>query len=524
MKTGPPSFAYVVAAALLGSALTRTQATGPTELPADQCQPSDHWNALASDGVEYVAADTFSPQADGAVSQVIWSGTYLSGSDPCDPGGADAFEIAYYDDAGGYPGSILAGPFAQAQGTLTVTGPTATGDVLLDDIPEYTYQATHAPVPVLAGQCYWLEIRNPRGEACAWYWTVAEAADGFAIHERRAGEIPGDYDPLDLLAGDLAFCLDVALEPASSCGVPPDNDACADRFTLAEGPNPFSTIAATGTHFIDPYALCQMSVGDEPVHRDVWFEYTPPCTAMLRLDVCEADFDTKIAVLEAVEGCPDPHYDMWPIVCNDDACGHEPTALDEICYTGYPYYDRRPCQPWLCRAQLAAFDPNCRYWPWPPECDTLAEALCRKPAAPQSDIALPVVQGRSYLISVGGYSSDGVRAALNRPECRVRICRVDPRCCDNATDWFCELLAYDLCLGRAGSGTLNVDLVATPPVSADLRRFHDFLGCFTGPCPSPPCDPATYPDPCCLNQDFDNDGDIDTDDYAHHLAPALTGP
>ena len=47
--------------------------------------------------------------------------------------------------------------------------------------------------------------------------------------------------------------------------------------------------------------------------------------------------------------------------------------------------------------------------------------------------------------------------------------------------------------------------------------------CLSGPCPSPPCDPSLYADPCCVLSDFDGDGDHDLLDIAEFQA-AFTGP
>ena len=56
----------------------------------------------------------------------------------------------------------------------------------------------------------------------------------------------------------------------------------------------------------------------------------------------------------------------------------------------------------------------------------------------------------------------------------------------------------------------------------DLADFAGMAGCFTGPCGAPPCNPAMYADPCCLNADFDADGDVDLHDYAlFQLTPVV---
>ena len=55
---------------------------------------------------------------------------------------------------------------------------------------------------------------------------------------------------------------------------------------------------------------------------------------------------------------------------------------------------------------------------------------------------------------------------------------------------------------------------------SDLSGFAD---CFTGPCPSAPCNPALYSDRCCALTDLDSDGDADLADWAAFHA-ALSTP
>lgn len=87
----------------------------------------------------------------------------------------------------------------------------------------------------------------------------------------------------------------------------------------------------------------------------------------------------------------------------------------------------------------------------------------------------------------------------------------------------CAEIAHTLCGGRSGLGTIQLELTAPPPVDLDLADYAVFANCVTDVCSSPPCDPPLYNDPCCLASDFDNDGDVDLDDYAAFL-PGLAGP
>ena len=48
----------------------------------------------------------------------------------------------------------------------------------------------------------------------------------------------------------------------------------------------------------------------------------------------------------------------------------------------------------------------------------------------------------------------------------------------------------------------------------DLSDLSGFADCFTGPCPTTPCNPTLYSDRCCALTDLDSDGDADLADWA----------
>ena len=121
-------------------------------------------------------ADDFTPVGDGDVSSLCWWGAYgqpnLSGGfDDCQGLHPDSFELTYYENAGGIPGAAVA-TFSQLDGTLTVAGPVVTGGLIADALPEYAFTATHAPVSVVAGQCYWVMITNLPATDCFWFWVI----------------------------------------------------------------------------------------------------------------------------------------------------------------------------------------------------------------------------------------------------------------------------------------------------------------------------------------------------------------
>ena len=168
--------------------------------PASRCQNPSLQNARRSDGPELIAAEDFRPATNGAVASVCWWGTYGGLEIP-----SDAFAITYYEDNAGLPGAELAS-FSQAGGTLVVDLPSPT-DRRIGRLFEYEYVGSHAGVPVNAGQCYWIEIRNGVPADEPWYWSLGEpgaAANGRAVQDGRP---LNGYDAGDVIAEDLAFCL-----------------------------------------------------------------------------------------------------------------------------------------------------------------------------------------------------------------------------------------------------------------------------------------------------------------------------
>ena len=450
--------------------------------PEENCQRGERWNARASDGSEYAVADVFRPAADVQIQEICWWGTYFDGAADCQATAADAFEVRYYSDADGVPGVLVAGPFRQADGTLSVDGPVRTYELITDAHHEYEYHAIHAPVSVPASDCYWIEITNGLGAGCTWFWEVSQAGGGRAAQDGGDGLAPDGYDRFDLLSEEMAFCLDVALDAAEICRPVPVNDNGLDALPIFEGETLFDTTNAEAVNYRPYYPgcypgadwCCDLPFDDHSIYRDVWFDYTASCSALLEVDICDALFDTKLAVYEGGSGRASP--------CNDDGCG------DGLVY--------------------------------------------------QSRISMPVAQGRLYTLRVGGYrnvgpippgisdcyiAADPEQRGCNDRQCEAFVCAVDPLCCDKEWDWRCEDRARNGCYGQGGPGSIYLELVAPPPADETLADFAEFLPCFTDACSDPPCDPPIYADECCLVNDFDSDGDVDLEDY-ENFRKALIGP
>jgi hypothetical protein len=96
--------------------------------------------------------------------------------------------------------------------------------------------------------------------------------------------------------------------------VMPENDDCNAGLLVYEGAYPFTNINAT-TDGPDEPDLCTFN-GYSQIDSDVWFRYWPGCTGQATVDLCESDYDTKVAVYEAA--CPTGPNQA--IACDDDSC------------------------------------------------------------------------------------------------------------------------------------------------------------------------------------------------------------
>lgn len=194
----------------------------------------------------FAVADNFRADADQSITSVCWYGFYINFSGPfdCSPGAGDDFSITYYADAAGAPGAVHAGPFA-------VTASAArTGQIIgtsIGAVAEYGYEATHAPVPVLENECYWIEIQNDVTTSCYWLWSTAPAGDELSYQDTGSGFAAKDYD--------LAYCLDITTysigcaAPEGACCLP--GNTCLDGIDLSLCDTLGGDFQGAGTNCID---------------------------------------------------------------------------------------------------------------------------------------------------------------------------------------------------------------------------------------------------------------------------------
>ena len=308
--------------------------------PGGNCQVGDPSLVDRSNRAGNVVADDFTPAGNGSITDISWWGVYIDSGflDDCQGSAPDTFEVRYYaDDGEGVPGALIGGPFAQAGGTLAVAGPVATGGTVqgpLGPIPEFEFTATHAPVPVAAGQCYWIEITNMPSATCEWFWEVSLAGNGRGMMDGQLlnGTLfipPDGFDPGDELVtvigfpADHAFCVNLPLADPTICLPPPAmNDDCANAKPIA-GEGVFAFDNSTATTDGPPHAVCGFAFNDN-VNSDVWFCWTAPCSLVVSVETCDRTcINTRIAVYD---GCVCPPSDANLLACNDEGCPANPAT------------------------------------------------------------------------------------------------------------------------------------------------------------------------------------------------------
>jgi hypothetical protein len=99
--------------------------------------------------------------------------------------------------------------------------------------------------------------------------------------------------------------------------VGPGNDDCLDGSLVFAGTHPVTNIDAStdgGTE-----------TGCSDFESDVWYKFVAQCDGELTIDLCDADFDTMVAIYQ---DCPSGAFEA--LACNDDACGQQSQLVTPI--------------------------------------------------------------------------------------------------------------------------------------------------------------------------------------------------
>jgi hypothetical protein len=121
-------------------------------------------------------------------------------------------------------------------------------------------------------------------------------------------------DPTPVPCGDTTFG---EVEDYSVEVTPLPNDDCNSATAINNGSHPYGTIGAT-TDGPDETESCNFAF-DSGIEADVWFRYLAPCDGTVTVDLCDSDFDTRVAIYAGL--CPsEPNT---AIACDDDGCGQQ---------------------------------------------------------------------------------------------------------------------------------------------------------------------------------------------------------
>lgn len=475
--------------------------------PGENCQDADGLDARSSDRLDFWVADDFRPAEDGSVSEICWRGAYynFSGLQECsDIVTADSFEVKYYTDAGGVPGDLI-GYFRQGgfEHPLEITGREATGNMIAGEAPEYEFTAVHAPFPVQAGECYWIEItnhmttNNPAID-CLWLWETSSQADGWALQDDDpAGDPQHGYDVNDNVLEDFAFCLDTPMTDPSPCSVPaPANDHCAEAESISTvGVFPFENARADTDGF--GHSECEI-LGTNQVSRDVWFCWTAPCTNRAFVSTCnQTELDTRIAVYQGCDVCPPTDANL--VACNDDRCGGQLAPFQSLVAL-----DAQAGQEYLIRVGVFPDTPG---------------------GAGAVQIGCGPREGMAGCPGLGSCCAQNSSPGCTDASCCSIVCACDPFCCDVSWVESCATIGWPGAPG-CGSEVLCSDCtVCGDPQRGDCCTANASVpGCSDRTCCETVCEADSFCcevewDEACATTGADNSGN-----GAEVLCPELCGP
>lgn len=306
----------------------------PCSQPDANCQEINAFNGSLSNQLNSIVADNFEPASSGTITNVCWWGSYGSDNPPV----SDSFRIRYFtNNASNLPGTAInVTPFQQGS-NLTVSGPVETV-VLGADYPIFEFSATHAGIPVILGQTYWIEISNNLAGADNWYWQQGFGEDRLSLQDGAKQGLPLDpidgYTAADSVDSDMAFCAGVPIvqpPPTSPC-LTATNSCCAASAT-EEGCNNQTCCEAVCT--CDPFC-CQVA-------------WDINCATV----GLEGDCGAQITCPGLCSGCPDgtiTFTNAGPLACTVDARephtlndNASPEGITQLVFTGPSGADNESC-------------------------------------------------------------------------------------------------------------------------------------------------------------------------------------
>ncbi len=439
--------------------------------PPQNCQVGDTDNALGSNrGFDVVAEDFITTGR--SISGLCWWGAYAwdpgTGLVDClNPGPGDAFEVRYYADNAGIPGTLLA-EFTQAGGSLTVSGPTATGAMIDGAFQEYVLTASHAPVPVSTRSRHWVEITNSL-TGCEWFWETASQGNQHAAQDGIGHAPVNGYDLVDVIDVDLAFCLDVPMARAS-------NDAC-DQAELITGSGtfPFDNFSATTDGPLHPECMASLT---PQIASDQWYCWTAPFTDRAVVRSCGlTSVDTVIAVYDGCGVCPPTGNEL--IECSDDRCVD--FATQAIKFQSMAAFDALANQSYLIR--IGNFTGGVR-----------GVGSFEISSPPPDHVECP---------GLGDCCGNTGSKACSDDTCCETVCACDPFCCEIVWDAQCAGTGFSDGVVTSGCGAQALCAATCDtcgsPTTGDCCTANGSPSCSDAAC----CDAVCAVDPYCCTVEWD---------------------
>jgi len=274
----------------------------------------------------------------------------------------------------------------------------------------------------------------------------------------------------------------------------PPNDDCTDWIMALDGDTAFSTVGAA-TDGVEEFPTCHFSAYANIFH-DVWYLYTATCSGELTLDLCNSDFDTKVAVYNGYT-CPAPSP---PMGCNDDACGVgsgltvtvDQGSYYQIRVGGYIGQEGTGVLSLNCAGDVTA---ACCY----PNgsCENLTQTQCDAISGSEWQQGQMCGQaGQACAVSDCLASGDCFVAhptpGCNDPNCCLAVCFQDSFCCNFEWDNACVAQAEVICVQPTGACcNRNAFQCTEGALQADCQgpgmEWHEGISCNQV---SPPCAPA----------------------------------
>lgn len=334
-----------------------------------KCQLPDLSSGLQQGGYvsdadnEVSTADDFRPVFTSGlnyIDQICFRGFHRRTTAAGDCGGgvetSETFTITYYASAGNLPdtAAIIGGPFnVTPLKSIPVPAEGVQGFGV-----QYQYEAFHAPVPVTANQCYWIEIQQTVLDSdCVFLWATSNEGGNQKAAIRKSG-MAGNAFAYQLIDRDLSFCVGPVNVGSASCAftpAAPPNNACVNAVNLGVGPisNVLgTTIGAT----LEPNASAGCT--NSSTAGDVYYKWTQTSPAAARvISICTLDstFDSVISVHRTTGaevppgGCPPTTITQVSALqgCNADGC---PTGFG----TNFLFFQGRQSRVSLTAALLPA--------------------------------------------------------------------------------------------------------------------------------------------------------------------------